>query len=382
MDKDDENQKKHMAEEKSNIESNVALFNLSSSVCEPVIGGNVLDVAKMSDNDDETPAIKKRKIRIKKCRMCGKTTGKIVSNACPDHLDEMRKRNAAQKSLNNKKNLGYMVSNNPFKVRINAEYNKVLSYYADILLPATFHQGRYVEMSKKGLHLSLKNNGVGFVKNGFPVTESKYTEFKKMVNDKSWKYQTLMTSYTVDGTRKFLSGKPNRWIIYDTPTMVKVQDWNDLEMSLIAMLVEHKFPKDQFEYEMHFQVMKSDPKLMIAQHPHCDSANSYTYGKSKTFLFSMLIGIEESSFLDVSIQGEKGPHRVVYNRGDVIFIRNDIPHRGCENIGDYEHHRVHVFTVPKNVRVNADDKTQIPFTAFPMPPSWCDIENKYISYLK
>ena len=252
MDKDDENQKKHMAEEKSNIESSVALFNLSSSVCEPVIGGNVLDVAKMSDNDDETPAIKKRKIRIKKCRMCGKTTGKIVSNACPDHLDEMRKRNAAQKSMNNKKNLGYMVSNNPFKVRINAEYNKVLSYYADILLPATFHQGRYVEMSKKGLHLSLKNNGVGFVKNGFPVTESKYTEFKKMVNDKSWKYQTLMTSYTVDGTRKFLSGKPNRWIIYDTPTMVKVQDWNDLEMSLIAMLVEHKFPKDQFEYKTNF----------------------------------------------------------------------------------------------------------------------------------
>ena len=103
--------------------------------------------------------------------------------------------------------------------------------------------------------------------------------------------------------------------------------------------------------------MKSDTKLMIAQHAHSDSANVYTYGKSKTFLFSMLIGIEESSFLDVFIQGEKGPYRVVYNRGDVIFVRNDIPHRGCEIMGDCEHHRIHVLTVPKNVPVNADDKT-------------------------
>ena len=49
-----------------------------------------------------------------------------------------------------------MVSNNPFKVRINSEYNKILSYYNEILLPATCHQGRYLEMSKKGLYLSLK----------------------------------------------------------------------------------------------------------------------------------------------------------------------------------------------------------------------------------
>ena len=103
MDKDDENQKKPTAEEKSIIESSVTLLDLSPSVCEPVTAGNVFDVAKMPDNDDESPVVKKRKIRIKKCRMCGKTTGKIVSNACPDHLDEMRKRNAVHKSLNNKK---------------------------------------------------------------------------------------------------------------------------------------------------------------------------------------------------------------------------------------------------------------------------------------
>ena len=203
-----------------------------------------------------------------------------------------------------------------------------------------------------------------------------------MVNDTSWKYQTLMTSYTVDNTHKFISGKPNPWIIYDIPTMALLQEWNDLERSLISMLVDHKFPKDQFDYDMFFQVMKSDPNLMIAQHAHSDSAQAYSYGKSTRFQFSMLIGIEESSFLDVFIRGEKGPHRVVYNRGDVIFVRNDIPHRGCENIGDYEHHRVHVLTVPRNVTVNEDNKTQIPFTDFPTPPHWCEWEQKYNSFLK
>ena len=294
----------------------------------------------------------------------------------------MRKRNAMQKSLNNKKKLGYMVSNNPFKVRINAEYNKVLSYYTEILLPATRHQGRYLEMSKKGLYLSLKNNGVGLVKNGFPLTDTNFISFKKMVRDKSWKYQTLMTSYTVDWTRKFLTGIPNRWIIYDIPTMLLLQEWNNLENSLIALLGDHKFPKDQYPYEMHFQVLKSDPKLMLAQHAHSDSAVAFSLAKTKTFPFSMMIGIEECSFLDVYIDGETGPHRVVYNRGDVIFVRNDIPHRGCENMGDYEHHRIHVLTVPKNVPVNADDKTQIPYIEFPLAPQWCEYEKKINFYLK
>ena len=65
-----------------------------------------------------------------------------------------------------------------------------------------------------------------------------------------------------------------------------------------------------------------------------------------------------------------------------FFVRNDIPHRGCENIGDYEHHHVHVLTVPRNVTINQDDKTQIPFTDFPTPPHWCEWEQKFNSYLK
>ena len=164
--------------------------------------------------------------------------------------------------------------------------------------------------------------------------------------------------------------------------MLLLKEWNNLENSVIALLGDHKFPKDQYPYEMHFQVLKSDPKLMLAQHAHSDSAVAFSLAKTKTFPFSMMIGIEECSFLDVYIDGETGPHRVVYNRGDVIFVRNDIPHRGCENMGDYEHHRIHVLTVPKNVPVNADDKTQIPYIDFPMAPQWCEYEKKINFYLK
>ncbi len=103
-----------------------------------------------------------------------------------------------------------MVLHNPFEVRINGGYNKLLSYYTDIILPATCHQGRYIEMSKKGVYLSLKNNGVALIKNGIFMTEYTYSTFKKMATDATWKYSTLMTSYTVDNNRKYLSRGSNR----------------------------------------------------------------------------------------------------------------------------------------------------------------------------
>ena len=275
-----------------------------------------------------------------------------------------------------------MVSHNPFKVRVNVEYIKVLSYYTDILLPATSHQGRYIEMSKKGVYLSLKNNGVGIIKNGIEVTDNLYCNFKKMASDASWKYSTLMTSYSVDKNRKDLPRGPNRWIISAPPNMVQLQEWNNLEQSLIDILHTNNFPKDQYPFDLNFSVFKSEPNLSIAQHAHTDSAFAYSYGKNTRFQFSIMIGIEQSSFLDVFIQRENGPHRVCYNRGDILFVRNDIPHRGCENLGDYEHHRIHVITIPRNLPDDPEGKTQLPVTDFPSAPFWCDKDNKYKSFLK
>ena len=97
----------------------------------------------------------------------------------------MRKNNANQRSNNNKTRQEIMISHNPFNVRINAKYSKVLPRYTNILMPVTCVQGQYIEMSKKGVHLILKNNGVAIVKNGVSIADSSYVEFKKLVTDKS-----------------------------------------------------------------------------------------------------------------------------------------------------------------------------------------------------
>ena len=94
-----------------------------------------------------------------------------------------------------------------------------------------------------------------------------------------------------------------------------------------------------------------------------------------------MIGIKQSNFRDVFIHGEKVPHRVAYNRGDILFVRNDMPHRSCENLGDYEHHRIHVLTIPRILPDDPGAKTQVPYTEFPMAPLWCDLEQKYKSFL-
>ena len=92
-----------------------------------------------------------------------------------------------------------------------------------------------------------------------------------------------------------------------------------------------------------------------------------------------MVGIEEASFLDILLEGQNNPQRVIYNRGDILFVRNDIPHRGCKCIGDYTHHRVHVLTLHRNYVEDKGSKTQIPFYGFPNPPDWCLVEEKFIS---
>ena len=110
---------------------------------------------------------------------------------------------------------------NPFKVRMNKQYQQVLSYYTKVLLPATRVQGKYIEMSKKGVYLLLKKNGVAIVKNGVTVTSNNFTYFKQIVRDPKFKFYALMSNYTNDGSQKFISSGPNRWINGCIPDLIK-----------------------------------------------------------------------------------------------------------------------------------------------------------------
>ena len=72
-------------------------------------------------------------------------------------------------------------------------------------------------------------------------------------------------------------------------------------MTLVELLVGLQFPKTETPYAMNFSVIKSDIGLCIPQHAHTDSAIAYSYGKrAGKFDFSMMIGIDHHSFLDIS----------------------------------------------------------------------------------
>ena len=65
-------------------------------------------------------------------------------------------------------------------------------------------------------------------------------------------------------------------------------------------------------------------------------------------------------------QGEINPDHVLIERGDVILVRNDITHRGCKNLTDHEHFRVHCFCDPE-IFDGADDSVKVADQFRPIP---------------
>ena len=37
--------------------------------------------------------------------------------------------------------------------------------------------------------------------------------------------------------------------------------------------------------------------------------------------------------------------RVLIKKRDILFVNNYVPHRGCENLTDYEHYSVHYVVI-------------------------------------
>ena len=142
-----------------------------------------------------------------------------------------------------------------------------------------------------------------------------------------------------------------------------VKEWNSLDES-IRKLLNKEFPKgwestSNKVAELSYSVLKSEGKLRTCQAMHCDSKTAYSYSKAKAstkFGFSIIVGIEDYSFLDfVNKEGlTNALHRVCMRKGDVLMIRGDIPHRGVENAADHEHYRLHVYCDP--VGIKAEDK--------------------------
>ena len=85
------------------------------------------------------------------------------------------------------------------------------------------------------------------------------------------------------------------------------------------------------------------PNLENVQQLHCDEFQSFSYGNdSKLFQFSALICVKRQSFIMVQPYGYE-VHRVLLERGDVLFMRTDVPRGGLENLTDNENYRLHAF---------------------------------------
>ena len=87
-----------------------------------------------------------------------------------------------------------------------------------------------------------------------------------------------------------------------------------------------------------------------AKSKNSGASEANTYGNnSKKNIFSILFGLEQYTFLDICPYDTYNPTQILIERGDVVFIRNDIVHRGCENLTDSPYHQIHCFIELNNV---------------------------------
>ena len=153
---------------------------------------------------------------------------------------------------------------------------------------------------------------------------------------------------TKDNTPKFLSTKEKRYLFTPHEDDYFLKLWNNLENQLIASLmgdIKFKNGKNKVckEFVLEFKDFKSDANLYNLQQLHCDEHPAYMYGEKYTrFDMALLVCVEKRSFLYVKQDG-KELKRVLLERCDAIFVRNDIPHCSSENLTQKDNFRLHVF---------------------------------------
>ena len=118
------------------------------------------------------------------------------------------------------------------------------------------------------------------------------------------------------------------------------------------------FPRHYSPLNNTYSVSRSDAYLKEHQSTHCDAIGAYNYEQTNKFDFSCIFGIEKYSFLDLKPLKDESVLRVLIKRGDILFIRNDVPHRGTESLSGITHHRAHVNCEPNNSQ-SLDNKVVI-----------------------
>ena len=137
-----------------------------------------------------------------------------------------------------------------------------------------------------------------------------------------------------------------------------------------------------FLFNTDYSLLNYDANLTIIQTFHCDQAAPYSYKRANKSSFSSIVGVENNSFLDIKPYTHHPPQYVLIERGDVLFVKNDIPRRGCENFIDYKHHRVHYFCDPKNIEDTRNGNLILRADTFQSPSCFDASKNKFLSSFK
>ena len=112
--------------------------------------------------------------------------------------------------------------------------------------------------------------------------------------------------------------------------------------------------------------------LDVGPRPYCFTSHS-----NKWFPFSIMIGVEDYTFLDY--QDDTGVvNRICIQKGDLLAFRGDVPHGGTENIANHVHYRIHAYVDTEKLRDDQKSNSveTIPCDAIDHIPMLYDMERE------
>ena len=107
----------------------------------------------------------------------------------------------------------------------------------------------------------------------------------------------------------------NRWHSTTKEDMDVIKDWKNLDR-IVKEKLRKNFPSNWIKcggktITLTYSALKSDGKLLLPQQMHCDAKQEWVYstGKITKFPFSIIIGVEDMSFIDFVMERNKGEVR-------------------------------------------------------------------------
>ena len=200
----------------------------------------------------------------------------------------------------------------------------------------------------------------------------------------SWEWKDQLFTVFDERTKEevFLNNEEcNRWVTTDEDHIKFICQWNNLESTVIQWLNNRSnFPVSGQPWNTTFSCFKTDRNMAHPQAFHLDvGPRPWSLSSNKQFFpFSIMIGIEDYTFLDVVDCDEESTRRICIQKGDVLAFRGDIPHGGTENKIDHAHYRIHAYIDSGKLRDDevSNNEETVPYMDYQHTPMSYDIDSR------